>query len=68
MDADEDAPLVDSGAAADFFAAAANMVKAEKGADAVAADKSQLDIKGLFPSWESKVDEAAAKAGLDWLL
>ena len=65
---EEDAPLVDCGEAGPFFAHAANVVKEEKGADAVTAHKSSLDVLSLWPSWESKREEAAKRVELDWLL
>lgn len=67
-DADEDAPLVDCGEAGKFFAHAANVVKDAKGAEAVTAHKGALDLLALWPSWESKREDAAKEAGLGWLL
>lgn len=67
-DAEDDAPLVDCGEAGNVFAHAANLVKDAKGAEAVAAHKGAMDVLALWPSWESKREEAAKRAGLEWLL
>jgi hypothetical protein len=68
FDDDDDPPLVDTGNAGAFFAHAANTVKAIKGEDAAWNDNAKLDVKSLWPSWETNVDALVQKEGLGWLV
>jgi hypothetical protein len=65
---DEDPPLIDSGNAARFLAAAISVVKDAQGEDAVKAVKDKLDVLKLYPDWEANKQSCAENDGLAWLL